>query len=194
MSWEEPTFFENVAYGVGHSYNDICSNIWLSYFIIYVNKIAGFSSVNSGLLFLVGQVTDAFSTVILANYSECENSSFDRRRRIWHLCGSIVVLFSFPALFNPCFFVIPEYILEGHWSLMVYYMPLVIIFKIGMAVVHKLSIAVNILGIVFLTYHYLFLKEPTFQASILNEINESDESSQTATKSLRCSRVIKGHV
>lgn len=45
-----------LAFGVGHVLNDICSSIWFSYLLIYLNLVLEFDSWQAGFLLLVGQV------------------------------------------------------------------------------------------------------------------------------------------
>ncbi|PFX34316.1 Major facilitator superfamily domain-containing protein 12 [Stylophora pistillata] len=53
---------QRVSYSTGHIFNDLCSAVWLTYFIVYFNKVVGLSTTDTGLLFLIAQGADAILT------------------------------------------------------------------------------------------------------------------------------------
>ena len=86
-------------YGVGHILNDFIANVWFSYLIIYLTKVARLSNSRTGLVVMLGQVTDGICTPITAILNDKTVCRYGRRK-IWHLMGSICVSFSFPLLFT----------------------------------------------------------------------------------------------
>ncbi|KAJ7354725.1 Major facilitator super domain-containing protein 12 [Desmophyllum pertusum] len=90
---------QKVCYGVGHIMNDLAANAWYSYLIIYLTKVARLSNSHTGLVVMLGQVTDGIFTPITAILNDKTVCRYGRRK-IWHLLGSIFVSFSFPLLFT----------------------------------------------------------------------------------------------
>ena len=86
-------------YGAGHILNDFIANAWYSYLIIYLTKVAGLSNSHTGLVVLIGQVTDGICTPIIAILNDKTVCRYGRRK-IWHLMASICVSISFPLLFT----------------------------------------------------------------------------------------------
>ncbi|KAF0991650.1 hypothetical protein HZS_5677 [Henneguya salminicola] len=56
-----------IGYGIGHFYNDLCANMWFSYILLYMTKIIGLTPLNSGILLAIGQIADAFATLIIGS-------------------------------------------------------------------------------------------------------------------------------
>lgn len=46
-----------LAYSIGHFYNDLCSSMWFTYLMIYLEKVVNLNSSLAGLLMLIGQVS-----------------------------------------------------------------------------------------------------------------------------------------
>ena len=86
-------------YSLGHFYNDLCSTMWFSYLLVYLNKVAQISETNAGILLLIGQVADALFTPIIGY--ESDRYTFFRKypkRKSWHLFGeqcSKLIFFDF---------------------------------------------------------------------------------------------------
>ena len=57
---------QKFCYGVGHILNDLAANAWFSYLIIYLTKVARLSNSHTGLVAMLGQVTDGICTPITA--------------------------------------------------------------------------------------------------------------------------------
>lgn len=90
---------QKICYGVGHILNDLAANAWFSYLIIYLTKVARLSNSHTGLVVMLGQVTDGVCTPITAILNDRTVCRYGRRK-IWHLLGSICVSFAFPLLFT----------------------------------------------------------------------------------------------
>lgn len=119
-----------LSYGVGHVLNDLTASMWFTYLLVYLHKVIGFSSINSGVLMLIGQVADAIATPLVGIESDrTAGSSFYGRRKIWHLVGVISVIVSFPFIFNLC--ITCEN--SAHWAQFIYYSPFIVVFQFGWA-------------------------------------------------------------
>ncbi|XP_034938235.1 major facilitator superfamily domain-containing protein 12-like isoform X2 [Chelonus insularis] len=122
------------AFGVGHVLNDICASMWFTYLIVFFHFVLGFDPVSSGIVLLIGQVADAFSTPFIGLQSDKDDDFWlckYGKRKTWHLIGTICVIVSFPFIFSPC-------INCNHthkWAQLVYYSAFIIIFQFGWAAV-----------------------------------------------------------
>lgn len=90
---------QKFCYGVGHILNDLAANAWFSYLIIYLTKVARLSNSHTGLVAMLGQVTDGVFTPITAILNDKTVCRYGRRK-IWHLIGSLCVSLTFPLLFT----------------------------------------------------------------------------------------------
>uniref|UniRef100_A0AC34FCI7 Major facilitator superfamily domain-containing protein 12 n=1 Tax=Panagrolaimus sp. ES5 TaxID=591445 RepID=A0AC34FCI7_9BILA len=122
------------GYSLGHIFNDMCSSMWFTYLMIYLEKVIKMRSWRAGLLMLIGQVTDGIATPVIGLISDSSilpQSIVKFGQRIpWHFVGFIMVTFSFPFVFNGCLLCKPD--TSENWSL-AYYIPLVMAFQIGWA-------------------------------------------------------------
>lgn len=92
---------QKFAYGVGHILNDLAANTWFSYLLVFMNKVAGLNSGDTGLVLLLGQVTDALCTPFIGYLNDRTVCKYGRRK-LWHLIGAICVCATFPFIFNKC--------------------------------------------------------------------------------------------
>lgn len=90
---------QKFCYGVGHILNDLAANAWFSYLIIYLTKVARLSNSHTGLVAMLGQVTDGVCTPIIAILNDKTVCRYGRRK-IWHFIGSLCVTLAFPLLFT----------------------------------------------------------------------------------------------
>lgn len=90
---------QRFCFGVGHILNDLVANAWFSYLIIYLTKVARLSNSHTGLVAMLGQVTDGICTPITAILNDKTVCRYGRRK-IWHLIGSVCVCLTFPLLFT----------------------------------------------------------------------------------------------
>ena len=119
--------FSRLSYGVGHVLNDLCASMWYSNLLIYFQNIIKFSSVQAGVLLLIGQVADGVATPILGLEMDKMRYFKFGKRKIWHLGGCIAVVLSFPFIFNLCIGCQDS----SDWALFIYYVPFILIFTVG---------------------------------------------------------------
>uniref|UniRef100_T2MBB1 Uncharacterized MFS-type transporter C19orf28 n=1 Tax=Hydra vulgaris TaxID=6087 RepID=T2MBB1_HYDVU len=118
------------CYGVGHVLNDLTAAMWFSYMLIFMHKVVAFTNVNAGFIILAGQIADALATTFVGYQSDTTVNVKYGRRKIWHLLGVICVAISFPFIFSLC---ISNCANSSPSSLMIYYIPFVVIFQFGWA-------------------------------------------------------------
>ncbi|KAF5295273.1 hypothetical protein FQA39_LY13138 [Lamprigera yunnana] len=133
----EPTrkipFRLQLAFGVGHVLNDVCSSIWFTYLLVFLHLVLKFENWEAGLLLLVGQVADAVANPFVGYQSDQKDTLWICKygqRKIWHLVGTICVLVGFPFIFLPC--LNPD---SHKWAQLFYYSVFIIIFQFGWAAV-----------------------------------------------------------
>jgi len=121
------------GFALGHVLNDVCACMGITYGLVFFHKVLQFDNLNSGLLVLIGQIADGFSTVFVGVFSDkgddlwlCNRFG---QRKAWHLLGVICVLLSFPFLFSLC--VVCYHTHE--YAKLVYFSSFQIIFQFGWA-------------------------------------------------------------
>ncbi|XP_066587775.1 major facilitator superfamily domain-containing protein 12-like [Prorops nasuta] len=123
-----------LAYGTGHILNDICASMWFTYLLVFFHYILGFKPELAGAVLLIGQVADAIATPFVGYFSD-QNDDLCLckygKRKIWHLLGTICVLFSFRFIFSHCI----QCENAHQWAQLVYYAAFVVIFQFGWAAV-----------------------------------------------------------
>uniref|UniRef100_A0A0N5APS2 Major facilitator superfamily domain-containing protein 12 n=1 Tax=Syphacia muris TaxID=451379 RepID=A0A0N5APS2_9BILA len=123
------------GYAVGHFYNDLCASMWFTYLMIFLERVIHFRASVAGFLMLVGQVTDAVSTLFvgIASDSFCLPFFFKNfgRRISWHLIGTIFVTLSFPFIFNNSLLSVNA---ADIWKIC-WYSSFIVIFQFGWAAV-----------------------------------------------------------
>lgn len=124
---------QRISYCTGHIFNDLCSAVWFTYFIVYFNKVVGLSTTETGLLFLIAQGADAVLTPFMG--VGCDRlviKSLARygKRKTWHLFGTIFVAIAWPFIFSPCLACSTD---SPSWLPLVYYSVTVVIFHVGWA-------------------------------------------------------------
>lgn len=120
---------QKAFYGVGHILNDLCGNCWFSYALIFWTKVIGLSDTDAGLLLLIGQLSDAISTVIIGQACDRTKFRWYGKRKLWHLIGTVCVMLSFPFIFNLCLNC--EY--SSDIKKVLYYAGFVVVFQFGWA-------------------------------------------------------------
>lgn len=123
-----------LAFAVGHVVNDMAGSMWFTYFLIFFSSVLKFDNVYSGIILMVGQVSDGIATLFVGTFME--HPSFNKwlcqrygKRKSWHLIGTLMVLISIPFIFSPC----PGCSGASQESLLVYYTVVVLIFQLGFA-------------------------------------------------------------
>nr|XP_021206172.1 uncharacterized protein LOC101741261 isoform X1 [Bombyx mori] len=122
---------QNVLYGLGHVYNDLCAAMWFSYMLLFFQAVLDMRAVVAGAMLLLGQVVDALATPVVGVLADKYGT-----KKAWHLTGCILVTATFPLLFIRCwgcwFNENTQYL---YWWMPLYYAVLIIFFQIGWAVV-----------------------------------------------------------
>ncbi|XP_026319646.1 major facilitator superfamily domain-containing protein 12-like [Hyposmocoma kahamanoa] len=124
---------QNVLYGLGHVYNDLCAAMWFSYMMLYFQAVLEMRAAAAGAMLLLGQVVDALATPIVGVLADKYST-----KKSWHLSGCLLVSTTFPLLFVRCWGCWlstssePTYL---SWWMPLYYAILIIFFQIGWAIV-----------------------------------------------------------
>lgn len=124
---------QRMSYCTGHIFNDLCSAVWFTYFIVYFNKVVGLSTTDTGLLFLIAQGADAILTPFMG--LGCDRLVIKQfapygKRKTWHLFGTAFVAIAWPFIMSPCLVCASN---SPSWLPMVYYSTTVVIFHVGWA-------------------------------------------------------------
>lgn len=133
------------GYSVGHIHNDLCSAMWFSYLLVFMESVLHFDAKVAGLLLLIGQITDGIATPLIGLESDKRFPFFNYgKRKSWHLFGTIASAFSFPMIFQKCY----GGDSASTSALAFYYASLIIIFQIAWASVQisHLSLATELTG------------------------------------------------
>jgi len=130
VSWKT-----RLGYGTGHVLNDMCASMWFTYLLLFLHKVLEFDNTYAGIILMIGQLADGFSTVFVGIFSDSGDDFWlclrFGTRKAWHLIGTGCVVLSFPFIFSPC--VGCE---KSHaYAQVVYYAAFVIIFQFGWAAV-----------------------------------------------------------
>ncbi|XP_030036252.1 major facilitator superfamily domain-containing protein 12 isoform X2 [Manduca sexta] len=124
-------FSQNVLYGLGHVYNDLCAAMWFSYMMLFFQAVLDMRAAVAGTMLLLGQVVDALATPVVGLFADRFGT-----KKAWHLIGCILVTATFPLLFVRCWgcwlTADPDYLL---WWMPLYYAILIVFFQIGWAIV-----------------------------------------------------------
>ena len=78
-----------LAYSVGHVFNDLCASMWFTYLLVFLQRVAGFSHFDSGLLLFWGQLVDALCTPVIGYLSDryASVACWCARQKVWHIIG-----------------------------------------------------------------------------------------------------------
>ncbi|OWR40964.1 major facilitator superfamily domain-containing protein 12-like isoform X1 [Danaus plexippus] len=129
---------QNLIYGLGHIYNDLCAAMWFSYMMLFFQAVMEMRAVISGAMLLLGQVVDALATPVVGILADKYST-----KKIWHLTGSALVTFTFPLLFIRCWGCSSNSTAEYlTWWIPFYYAFLIIFFQIGWAIVQISHLAI----------------------------------------------------
>jgi hypothetical protein len=90
-----------LAYSVGHVFNDLCASMWFTYLLVFLQRVAGFSHLDSGWLLFWGQLVDALCTPVIGYLSDSYASvaCWCARQKVWHIIGKWL---AFSAQDNSC--------------------------------------------------------------------------------------------
>ena len=91
-----------LAYGVGHVFNDLCASIWFTYLLVFLQRVAGFSHYQAGLLLFWGQLIDALCTPVIGYVSDWHSAVKHccGRQKVWHALGALQFTFQLLLLFR----------------------------------------------------------------------------------------------
>jgi len=130
-------FKNKFGFALGHVLNDVCACMGITYGLVFFHKVLQFDNLNSGLLVLIGQIADGFSTVFVGIYSDqgddlwlCNRLG---QRKAWHLIGVVCVLISFPLLFSLCVVCDGPGMITHEIPKLIYFSSFQIIFQFGWA-------------------------------------------------------------
>lgn len=125
---------QRLGFSVGHVLNDLCSAIWFTYLLIYMQYVRNLSASLAGVTLLIGQIADGIATPFVGLESDRETRwSFCidyGKRKTWHLVGTICVIFSFPMIFISCLGCTSS---TSSIAQLVYYSSFIVIFQFGWA-------------------------------------------------------------
>jgi len=125
------------GFALGHVLNDVCACMGITYGLVFFHKVLQFDNLNSGLLVLIGQIADGFSTVFVGIFSDKGDDMWlcNRfgQRKAWHLVGVVCILLSFPFLFSLCVVCDGVGYVTHEYSKLVYFSSFQIIFQFGWA-------------------------------------------------------------
>lgn len=106
MKQEPLKWVPKLCYGVGHFMNDLCASMWFSYILLFYSSVLQYDDMAAGYIMLVGQIADGISTPIVGILADKENKipvcARYGRRKVIHLIGTVLVMVSFPFIFNSC--------------------------------------------------------------------------------------------
>lgn len=128
---------ERVSFSVGHVFSDLCYIVWSTYLILYFNKIVGLNTANTGYIFIIAQLCEAFLTPFIEiSVERCFPNFYPAygRKKFFHLVGTLVVLVSWPLVFSPCL-VCHDNSPSSQSSKLGYYAVTVVALHIGWAIV-----------------------------------------------------------
>lgn len=132
---------QRVALSLGHVLNDLCSAVWFTYLLVYMQYVRQLNGSLAGLALLVGQIADGIATPFVGMESDRETDwALCRygKRKTWHLVGTICVIFSFPMIFTQCLGCDAR---THPVSQLVYYSAFIIMFQFGWAAVQIAHLA-----------------------------------------------------
>ncbi|XP_035703474.1 major facilitator superfamily domain-containing protein 12 isoform X2 [Folsomia candida] len=128
-------FLQKISVASGHFINDITASIWFSYYLLYIQEVAGLSSDLGGGLMLLGQIVDAVSTPLvgyLADRAWGSGGCGFGRLKTCHLIGVAMAVISFPVIFCPPIGLGNN---SSQTAIMAYYIPFIIIYEVSWAAV-----------------------------------------------------------
>ena len=84
-----------------------------SYILVYFNQVVQLSAVNTGIVILVGEIVDGFTTLLCGSLMDKFGffTHLIQRKISWHIFGTVVGLVSFCLVFIPPISYVP-----GDWT------------------------------------------------------------------------------
>ena len=133
---KELTYIRRFTYGVGHVFNDLCASLWFTYFILFYHLVLQISNTYAGLLVLIGQIADAFTTPVVGYLCDTTNNRYGGRKT-WHLVGTLMVSVSLFFCWHHCIYCSDQPI--GYQIL--YFLCFIVVFQAGWATVQVSHLA-----------------------------------------------------
>ena len=60
------------GYGTGHVFNDMCGCMWFTYLLLFYHSVVRLNNTNTGLLFIIGQITNGLATILVGILSDLD--------------------------------------------------------------------------------------------------------------------------
>ena len=102
---EEIDMKTKIGFGFGHVFNDITSSATSGYALLYYTTVLRISNVGAGLIFMIGNITDAFVVVLTGFIIDLDFKyriyDLYGKLKSWHLVGTICLLMNYILLFLP---------------------------------------------------------------------------------------------
>ena len=61
-----------IGYSLGHVLNDMTASLQTSYMMMFHQSVLGLEKSNVGIVYLIGQIFDAFTTIVVGYLSDLE--------------------------------------------------------------------------------------------------------------------------
>ena len=86
-----------LAYGMGHTLNDLTATCWFNYLLYFLKKILFVDSATDAIL--IGQVVDGLATPLIGYLSDKFNTRIGQRKP-WYIASIILLSISTVLLFS----------------------------------------------------------------------------------------------
>ena len=93
---------EKVAFGSGNILQELTGMMWYFYSMIYLTRVEKLSNGEAGLVMLVSQGSEAILTPFAGHACDKLNLKLYGKKKFCLLLSSILILVSWPFLFNLC--------------------------------------------------------------------------------------------
>jgi len=95
-----------LGFGTGHVLADFFVSMFISYLLLFFNRVLGLNASLVGLLMVIAQAGDAFFALYIGYFQDYGKDGWlcrkYNKRKAWHLVGTCCLMLSLPLLFNPC--------------------------------------------------------------------------------------------
>ena len=120
---------QKLCCGTGHIMNDVWRQMFFSFSLIFLIKVAGLSGKEGGFILLLCQIVDSLTgplvgycsdNVALPLLARCLG-----RRKAWHLIGTILMAILFPVMYTRCFIcgeTSPQWVKFGYYAIILAFM------------------------------------------------------------------------
>ena len=105
---QKTSLVQKLPCGVGNVVIDLYRGVSFSYTLIFLSKVAGLTGRQAGLVVLVSQLADSFTSPLIGYCSDKLSppliGRLIGRRKAWHLLGTILMTVCFSLKFTSCLF------------------------------------------------------------------------------------------